>query len=200
MRSASLLLLLLLLLAESALAQTALQPQVKAGDQWQFATYYSVPSSEPNRHWVVTSVGPGGIEGTENGERLLLTPELNVIDSPRQADSNPRALSFPLHVGKRWRYGTDWEFKAKGSRGSAIVDVEVVGFEKVTVPAGEFDSYKLSARGTLHGTSPINSQYGGEVVTSYWYAPSVRAVVKSVSHNPYLGTSTVELVSFHLGP
>ena len=186
--------------AKPALAQTADLPSVKVGDQWQFAVYYSVPSAEPNRVWVVTSVTPTGIEGTENGEPLILTPELNVLESPRHKESNPKTLSFPLEVGKRWRYASDWVFKAKGSKGSVIVDVTVVGNEKLKVPAGEFDAFKLVAKGSLHGTSPINSHYAGETTTTYWYAPAARVIVKSVHHNPYLGTSTVELVELQLRP
>jgi hypothetical protein len=192
--------LALALSAGPSLALDATLPGVKVGDRWAFVVYYTVPSTVPNRTWVITSVKPTGIEGTEDGEPLKLTPELNVLDSPRTAASNPRALAFPLRVGKRWRYESDWTFKPKGSRGRTIVDVAVVGLEKVWVPAGAFDAYKLVAKGSLHGTSPINSQYAGETVETYWYAPAARAVVKSVRHNPYLGTSTVELVEYHLRP
>jgi hypothetical protein len=189
--------LMLALIAGPALAQQADRPVVQVGDQWRFAVYYAAPSTAPNRAWVITSVSPTGIEGTENGEPLRLTPELNVLDSPRHKESNPRGLSFPLEVGKRWRYASDWVFKPKGSKGSSVVDVAVIGYEKVRVPAGEFDAFKLVSKASLGGTSPINSQYAGEVVTTYWYAPAAFAIVKSVSHNPYLGTSTVELVQFH---
>jgi hypothetical protein len=125
---------------------------------------------------------------------------LNVLESPRNKDSNPKALAFPLEVGKRWHYVSDWVFKPKASKGSAGVDVAVLGYEKVTVPAGEFDAFKLAAKERLSGTSPINSQYAGETTRTYWYAPAARAIVKSVSHSPYLGPSTVELVAFDLRP
>ena len=197
-RVSSLAVLVLAVLTDPALAQKAEQPDVKVGDQWQFVMYYNVPSTKPNRAWVITSVTPTGIAGTENGESLMLTPDLNVLESPRHKDSNPKALSFPLEVGKRWRYASNWMFKAKGANGSSIVDVVVIGHEKVTVPAGEFDAFKLVAKGSLSGVSPINSQYAGETTTTYWYAPAARTIV--VSHNPYLGTSTVELVGFQLRP
>ena len=45
-----------------------------------------------------------------------------------------------------------------------------------------------------------NSQIAGETDTTYWYAPAARAVVKSVSRNPYIGITTVELVEFQLRP
>lgn len=128
----------------------------------------------------------------------MLTPDLNVLESPRHQESDPKALSFPLGVGKQWRYTSDWVFKVKGSKGSAVVDVAVVGHEKIRVPAGEFEAFKLVAKGTITGISGINSQIAGETSATYWYAPAARAIVKSVSHNPYLGTSTVELVEFQL--
>jgi hypothetical protein len=184
--------------ADSLAAERAERPQVKVGDQWRFAVYYTVPSTEPTRVWTVTSVGATTIEGTENGEPLMLTTELNVLESPRDKQSNPKSLDFPLVVGKQWRYTTDWLFKPKGSRGSIAVDVVVDAYQKVTVPAGEFEAFRLISRERLSGTSPINSQYAGEVTRTYWYAPAARAIVKMVSHNPYLGPSTVELVAFEL--
>jgi hypothetical protein len=184
--------------AVPAIGQRAEQPVVKAGDAWWFAVYFGVPTSEPSRHWVITSITPTMVAGTENGEPLTLTPELNVLESPRTRESNPKALSFPLEVGKRWRFDSDWLFKPKGSKGSTSVEVTVLAYEKITVPGGEFDAFKLVATGRLRGTSPINSRYDGETTTTYWYAPAARAVVRSVAHNPYLGTTTVELVGLHL--
>lgn len=186
--------------AGATIAQTAERPDAKVGDQWKFAVYYTIPSAAPNRTWLITSVSATGIAGTENGEPLRLTRELNVMESPRERQSNPGLLSFPLEVGKRWHYVTDWVFKPKGSNGNSVVDVDVIAYEKVAVPAGEFDAFKLASRETLGGTSPIGSQYAGETTRIYWYAPAARAIVKSISHNPYLGSSTVELVAFEPGP
>ena len=191
---------MLALFADPAGAQSADRPDVKVGDQWKFAVYYSVPSTTPNRTWVITSVTATGIEGTEDGEPLKLTRELNVVESPRTKESNPRLLVFPLAVGKRWQYVTDWVFKPKGSKGRSAVEVVVMEYEKVTVPAGEFDAFKLTSAETLSGKSPIGSTYAGQTTRTYWYAPAARAVVKIVSHNPYLGPSTVELVGLHLRP
>ena len=191
---------MLALVSGSPLDQKADLPDVKAGDEWKFAVYYNVPTTTPNRAWAITSVSSISMEGTENGEPLRLTRELNVLESPRNTESNPKALSFPLEVGKRWRYDSDWVFKPKASTGSTTVDVAVVAHERIKGPAGEFDAFRLAATGSLRGTSPINSQYAGETTETYWYAPMARAIVKSVRHNPYLGTTTVELVEFRLVP
>ena len=184
--------------ADPVVGQSADRPAIMEGSQWKFAVYYTAPTATPNRTWLITSVAATGIEGTENGEPLRLTHELNVVESPRTKESNPRLLSFPLVVGKQWQYVSDWVFKPKGSSGKSAVNVAVIGFEKVTVPAGEFDAFKLTSRETLSGTSPIGSQYAGETTRTYWYAPAAHAIVKSVSHDLYLGPSTVELVAFEL--
>ena len=190
----------LALLVGPALAQKAERPEVKVGDRWQFVRYYSVASTKPNLTWEINSVTETEILATENGEPLRMTPDLNVVDSPERKQSTPKALSFPLEVGKRWQYATDWLFKPKGSRGSLVVDVEVVAHERIAVPAGEFEAFKLISKGSLSGTSPINSQYDAVITTTYWYAAAPRAIVKSVTHNPYLAESTVELVAYQLRP
>ena len=96
-------LLALTMLAGPAVAQRAERPDVKVGDQWDFVLYYGTPAARPNRSWVITSVSSTNVEGTENGEQLLLTPDLNVRDSPLRRESNPNALRFPLEVGRRWQ-------------------------------------------------------------------------------------------------
>jgi len=199
-RVPSLAVLALAVLSSPAMAQKVDRPIVKVGDRWQFVEYYGIASAEPNRDWVVTSVTPSRIEGTENGELLTLTPELNVLESPRNKNSNPKALSFPLEIGKQWRFASDWVFKVTGSKGSSIVDVEVVGHEKVSVPAGDFDAFKLMSKGNIRGISAKNSLIEGEVTSTYWYAPAARAIVKSISRNPYIGVTTVELVKIHPQP
>ena len=144
----------LALLAGPALAQNTDRPEVKVGDRWQFVRYYSLASTTPNLIWEIHSVSATEIAGTENGEPLRLTADLNVIDSPTGSYSNPNALSFPLEVGKRWQYATDWLFKPKGSRGSLSVDVEVVAYERIAVPAGEFEASSWSPRARLVAHRP----------------------------------------------
>lgn len=191
---------LLLAFTTPAAGQTADRPRVQAGDRWQFVMYYGLPSTIPNRTWIVDNVTATRIEGTENGEPLRLTPDMNVLDSPRQRESNPRLLDFPLEVGKRWSYRSEWLTKDSGSRGVADVAVAVAGHEKVRVPAGEFDAFRIEATSRFRGKSTVGGVVEGESDIVLWYAPAARVVVKSVARNPYRGTSTVELVEFALQP
>jgi len=176
-------------------AQTAERPELRPGERWRFVEYQTVPSTQPNREWIITRADANGFEGTENGEPLRLDRELNALESPRGRYSAPRLLRFPISVGDEWRYESDWLFKATGSSGTSTVRVQVLAFESITVPAGSLDAYRLVARAHVLGKSPKGSLIDAEVVTTYWYAPSARAVVRSITHNPYVGTTTVELIA-----
>ena len=193
-------LVVLALGAGPALAQRTERPEVHAGDRWEFVVYLTDPSTTSRRAWVVESVTPARIVATDNGEPLVLTADLNVVDSPRERSSNPTLLRFPLGVGDHWTFANDYLYKPTGSTGRAVADVIVVAYERVAVPAGEFEAFKLEAKFHLEGKSPKGSRVDAESFTTYWYAPSARAVVKWVQRHPYLGPSTVELSSYALRP
>jgi hypothetical protein len=63
----------------------------------------------------------------------------------------------------------------------------VLGYEKVRVPAGEFDAFKLEAQGTWE--SP-QAPFPGAADEIYWYAPAVRAIVKKEHQATGMPTDT----------
>ena len=173
-------------------------PAAKVGDQWRFETRLGpvgVKSSDIVR--VITSVAPSRIEGTENGAALVLTPELNNVESPRSRNSDLRLLSFPLAVGKQWSFTDDYEFAVEQVPGRGNFSAKVVGYGKVRVPAGEFDAFKLEAKGKW-----VTGGAAGEASWTYWYAAAARAIVKiEVRWYKNVSThSTQELVEFKLQP
>lgn len=187
--------------AGPALAQSAERPSVRPGDEWHFVVYHGTRSTVPNRIWRVVTASAQGIAATENGEPLTLTPDLNVVDSPLRRDTNTRALQFPMSAGLRWRYVTDMQFKDNGSTATTTAEVQVQAFEKVRVAAGEFDAFRIAASGRFDGRSRGGpGVLAGEFVATYWYAPSVRAIVKSTTTSTYRGTAHVELVEARLQP
>jgi len=181
-------------IAADASAQAVERPELKSGDRWSFVVWYTQPATIPNREWIVETVAADRITGTENGEPLVLTRDLGVLESPRNIESNPKWLRFPLAVGDRWSFEDNFYVKYKNSRGSIRAEVAVVGYEKVRVPAGEFDAFKLEASAQMGGISGIGSTIDAEAKHTYWYAPEARAIVKWEARNPYLGPSTTELV------
>jgi hypothetical protein len=199
-RISSVVVLTLTILASPASAQKADRPEVKVGDEWLFVAYDALRPAKPspNRVWVVTSVTPAGIEGTENGKPLMLTPDLNVLDSPRRNDSDRRLLSFPLEVGKQWSFVDDYLWKDRGAKGRGDGTVRVVGHEKLRVHAGKFETFKIEA--TIPFRVPPDGPVTGVTTVTYWYAPKARAIVKEETLDPHRGMYGVELVKFKLKP
>lgn len=197
-RVASAAVLALAVLAGPALAQKADRPSVKVGDQWRFETRLGpVGVKSSDIVWVITSVTPSRIEGTENAGALVLTPELNNVESPRRKDSDLRLLNFPLAVGKQWKFTDDYELTVEQVPGRGNFSAKVVGYGKVRVPAGEFDAFKLEAKGKW-----VTGGTTGEASWTYWYAPAARAIVK-IEQRWYKNVSsrrTWELVEFRLQP
>jgi hypothetical protein len=167
------------------------RPVVKVGDRWKFVC---TGSWGHDRLWVVTSVDSAGVKGTENGQPLALTPDLNEIETPRSNHSDYRWLSFPLEVNKQWKVKTHWGMS--GYTGTEEFEVTVVGYEKVRVPAGEFDAFKLKYRSTWSA----EGDGVGSNSNTYWYAPATRAIVKYELWSSGTASDACELVEFQLQP
>ena len=180
-------------------AESADRPNVKVGDQWQFRIGGNARATELDLTWVATSVTAAQIKATENGQPLLLTPDLNQLESPRKTDSDLRLLSFPLQVGKAWTYVNDYLLKDTGTKGQSKQSVLVLSYEKVRVAAGEFDAFKLESTGSISGSS-YSGPISGLSSRTYWYAPAARAIVKEEINDPYRGRYGSELVAFKLQP
>ena len=100
-----------------------------------------------------------------NGEYLSDTMG-NTLANPRGGFSTPRQF-YPaeMYVGKKWRT----VFKQSRTGGTVYTfryDMKVVGREKITVPAGTFDAFKIEARG-------FNMQLNARLERNIWVAPGV---------------------------
>ncbi|MBT9597648.1 MAG: hypothetical protein IV094_16825 [Vitreoscilla sp.] len=193
------LLLLCAVLPVPVAAQTADRPEIRVGDRWHFAMHWGDRSTKVDLLWEVTSVGAERIEVAETTPAnptprpVLMTRELNVLESQRRKDSDLRQLSFPLAVGKSWTFENDYKLKDSGVSGHASYEVKVVGYEKVKVPAGEFDAFKVDAVGRW--SAAVAGQSTATRV--WWYAPAARAIVRDEWRNPpYRPLTVFELESF----
>ena len=91
----------------------------------------------------------------------------------------------PFTVGKTWTHASFWEdyVKPEESGGPAVKDWEVTAYEVVTVEAGAFAAFRIEIVGANFEYSP----------QTFWWAPSIRSVVKA----DYDGT-IAELVDYDL--
>ncbi len=117
------------------------------------------------------------IKGKQNGAIAVFTREWNPVDvASARYDPFLRELSFPLQVGKKWDASADKMLFSNAKHGKFSLKGEVAALEKVTVPAGTFDAYKI----VLHIDAIATDEDAniGNTLETIWYAPSVRRYVK----------------------
>ena len=186
----------------SAFAQTAPvradPPTVKVGDRWNYETRdrrTGVKESELVR--TVTAVTASRIEGTENDGKFIATAELNFLETSTVVLSGDvRYLTFLLEVGKKWDFKYNLANKLTGTTARWQLDASVVAYEKVKVPAGEFDTFKIEYKGFWNNDA---THRNGRLVITNWYAPAARSVVKR-EYDDTFNRNVSELVEFQLQP
>jgi hypothetical protein len=184
----------------AASAAKAERPDVKVGDRWVSSCTYGrkkydyVPT-------VVNSVDKSRISATEGDQTLEMTPELNIVKSSEMTnlDTN-RRLSFPLEVGKQWTNDYKFLWHATNTTGSEHAKVSVVGYERVRVPAGEFDAFKVKWSGQWGFNNAGGGVSSGTDEYWFWYAPAVRWFVKSHLSRHWEADWDCELTEFQLQP
>jgi hypothetical protein len=82
---------------------------------------------------------------------------------------------FPMGVGTTWKQ----EFRSTNTKGqsySSFAAAKVVAYEKVTVPAGVFDAYRIESDIEAISTDADANLSKGHIIT--WYAPALKKYVR----------------------
>jgi hypothetical protein len=166
----------------SAIAQSAAiraeLPTIKVGDRWKYEQSdrrTGIRESELNQS--VLSVSASQIEGIENEGRFVWTPEMNFVESPTLAiTGEAKRLAFPLEVGKKWDYKYNFTNKVSGVKARWQLEATVVAYEKVKVPAGEYDAFRIEYSGFWNNDTSGRS---GRLKVTSWFAPIARNIVKT---------------------
>ena len=179
-------------------------PTISAGDSWTYRVrdgFTGLPREE-QRH-EVTSVGGGRVEvaGTvERGDGVqVYDHEWNWLRRPatylQTFEYSPayQAFAFPLSPGKTWRATATATDPRNGRRFPVRIEGRVLGWERVKVPAGEFDALKVHRTVYLDYFEPMVR--GQSIIQEdEWYAPAVKWAVKreaTAMYFSYLGSTPV---------
>lgn len=174
-------------------------PQVTVGDAWTYRVHdgFTKIPREDQRHQV-TRVGADRIEVTGPVERSdgiqLYDREWNWLRRPatnlQTFEYSPayQAFAFPLAPGKRWRSRVMATDPADGRRFPVRIDGAVLGWERVKVPAGEFDTLKIERTVYIEYSEP--AVRGRSIIREFeWYAPAVKQSVRRETSSKYLSYS-----------
>jgi len=129
-----------------------------------------------------------GSLGYWNGnDTIMISSTLN------QEKSSTPFRKWPLKVGKKWKYESEWE-NAEGTPMTTSMDVEVVSYGEETVLAGRFMAYEIVHKGT------ITNSIGGssEINETYWYAPALKMNINHKQDDGY-GSYVFELYDYQTG-
>jgi hypothetical protein len=140
----------------------------------------------------VTAVTEGEIrteaKRTDNGQitTIISNKDLNrrrTETADRKFNSDPYypTYSFPLEIGKTWEKEVTFTRNFDDRKVVSQLRGEVIGREKVSVPAGTFDALKIVVKGSYNGWmgSAGGGRWSGQQSEIRWYAPEVKNFVKS---------------------
>jgi hypothetical protein len=99
------------------------------------------------------------------------------------------SYEYPLEPGKEWSVRVNAVNPETGARRSVRVDAQVVGSERIRVPAGEFDTVKI--RRMVYAGDADNYWRLTETTISEmeWYAPALGRTVRIARSSGYMDLS-----------
>jgi len=170
------------------------------------------PSYKNGEIWLFTAKEGGSTGSTSNP--LNGTYELSIVEGKlkiaavngsQREELDPRPgslvgllsfgpnLDFPLTVGKQWERNYKAAYVGSSKMISRKITYQVKGIEQVTTTAGTFRAFKLE--------SDDRAGPRDYWVTTYWYSPETKSIVKSNFDSSAGGQETglkrdIELIKF----
>lgn len=164
-----------------AQAPTAEKPDIVVGDAWTLERTDRGSGTKSDVSVKTIAVGPGDltvafVEAATATEQKW-TRELNYVSGEGKRTWNPssQSFSFPLSVGKQWKI----DAKGTNAGGRDVTlngNCKVAAFEKVSVKAGTFDTFRVECDSEFYVYGP---SIAGKSRYVAWYAPAAKFHVRS---------------------
>lgn len=173
-------------------------PRVAPGDSWTYRVrdgytgldrgneQYSVTGTSGERISVTVSFARSGVEEAHVYDRnwnWLKRPATNLQSFDYQPSY--QAFAFPLTPGKTWSERLEATDPGDGRKFPVRLYGTVVGWERIKVPAGEFDTIRIK-RSVYFDYWEYSTRGGSDMVESEWYAPAVKQVVRRETASWYV--------------
>lgn len=148
---------------------------------------YSSRSEQPGYVYESAGISSDTFALEFDGENTARGPNGSVsLTRTTLAGGSPRQL-FPMKVGSKASWTAQSQFFENGkqvSQSSSRRTCTVTGEERITVPAGAFDTFAIDCQ------TPAEQMSRQE-----WYAPSIGTVVRSVEKDSQGNRTVTDLIS-----
>lgn len=143
---------------------------------------------------VMSAISSSPTEGLPHTE--IYTPDGNWLrrpvvnhDIPVEYSFDPPypAYAFPLAPGKSWSTRVSATNQASGRRNSVRIDGRVLGTERVTTPAGSFDTFKI--RRQVYAGDWDGFLAETNITEFDWYAPALGRAVRTERRSTWFDRS-----------
>jgi hypothetical protein len=162
------------------------RPKFTKGDRWE----YTKPVGRVVSYEFMEEINEQLIfqyQENSNKKKEIYTPDLNLVkifnkEGELKEEFTPYkgSFRFPLFVGKKWNYAySTTKHEKKGQPGileDYNVDVKVVSYEQIKLPAGTFWAFKIEESKLKWGVKPKPKRVFKH--RTVWYSPEVKNVVK----------------------
>jgi hypothetical protein len=161
-------------------------PDIHVGDMWKYRVldgFTHEPLREVTQRVVEINDHEIAVElrNDKNDKSALryFNHEWNVLDTGEvKYDPYYPEYKFPMSAGMTWTGNYTYSGN-DGALFSGFLTAKIAVLEKITVPAGTFDAYRIEA--DLETRSANTSYVVTKIQTTTWYAPAVRRFVKRQS-------------------
>jgi hypothetical protein len=169
-------------------------PAAQVGDRWIYSShdgYTGLPRGRLDFRVTSLEGDEVTVEFDHDGRRSTqrYTRDGNWRERPMTNLQNFRydpaylALPFPLEAGKSWQAYVRATDPATGRVNRVRIDGKVLGWERVKVPAGEFDA--IVVRRQVYAGNDDTSR-GEEIISEAdWYAPRLGGIVRHSASSAY---------------
>ena len=96
-----------------------------------------------------------------------------VTDIIKPEESETPKYSWPLEVGKKWKYENSWTSQ-DGTTGNQSQDAEIISYQEETVEAGTFMAYTIK----YIGKTTNSRGYNADEEELWLYAPEIKNFIK----------------------
>jgi hypothetical protein len=156
----------------------------KVGDSWSFD--YVINGKVATETWTVTQI-LGDEVTTSPAKKTFIHDAIFTRDGQLLASMSPytkeritygayRSLHFPLMAGEKW--ASDVTLAGETFTADGQFQWRAIGWEKVRVPAGEFNAMKVEMTSAFKGSTNQGISFSGTGKETRWYAYDVRSWVK----------------------